>query len=438
MHNSGIVVGRDLYVNHGEVTNAGPAGEPGRQRHGVDVLIITALTEEYNAVKQVLGPSGWAEHGTGGAEPFASTTVAGLSVALARPTSMGGRSTAPIATALTGLLRPACLAMSGVCAGRPGATAPGDVVVASPAYQWDEGKYTGAAFRPDQRQFPLDSRWLRAVQDFDPAGLPSHGTATDEEAKVWYLERLLKNQDPRTHPARPRYFPRTTWEARLAQWESEGLLAWRDSALALTGAGRTLIERTLYIEVDGPERLPFQVMTGPMASGSAVMMDPRTWDRLEVSQRRILAVDMEAATIATVADDRQVPHWLVAKGVMDHADLEKDDRFKAYAARASAEVLITVLGGLLKPAATALPGSRPADTVPGPVKVQVVHRLTYDWQDLADYLGVPVHAVRRFRAGDEAHEVWAWLESRDRLAELPDALAGIGRRDLADLLRPHL
>ena len=61
------------------------------------------------------------------------------------------------------------------------------------------------------------------MQDFDPTGLPSHGTASYEEAKVWYLERLLKGQYPRTHPARSRYFPRTTWQARLAQWESAAL-----------------------------------------------------------------------------------------------------------------------------------------------------------------------------------------------------------------------
>ena len=405
---------------------------------GVDVLIITALTEEYDAVRHVLGPSGWAEHGTGGSAPFAKTTSRGLSVALARPTSMGGRNTAPITTVLTDLLRPACLAMSGVCAGRPGATSPGDVVVAAPAYQWDEGKYAVDSFRPDHQQFPLESRWVRAVQEFDPAGLPSHGTATDEEAKLWYLERLLKNQNPRTHRARKRYFPRTKWEARLAQWASESLIVWRDSAMALTPTGRTLIEQALYRDVDGPERLPFAVVPGPMASGGAVMTDPRIWDRLEVSQRRILALDMEAATVATVANDRQVPHWLVAKGVMDHAGPDKDDRFKAYAARASAEVLLALLERLLKPAAVVPPAARPAGVVPRTVKAQVLHRLTYDWPDLADVLGIPRHEVRRFRSGDEAYEVWAWLESRDRLAELPDALAGLDRPDLADLLRPHL
>jgi nucleoside phosphorylase len=418
------------------------AGRP----HEVDVLVVAALVEEYDAVKRVAGAAGWEEHGAGGKEPFARGRIGSLSVAVARPTAMGGRSTAPIATALAERLRPACLAMSGVCAGRPGAVAPGDVVVASPAYQWDEGKYAGDTFLPDHRQFPLDSRWLRAVQDFEPAGLPSHGTATEAEAKVWYLERLLKGQDPRKHPARDRYFPRTAWAERLAHWESEGLIAWLDSTLALTATGRGLIERTLYLKVDGPQRLPFAVLPGPMASGGAVLADPQAWNRLEVNQRRILALDMEAATIATVAEDRQVPHWLIAKGVMDHADLDKDDRFKEFAARASAEVLFALLEGLLggrhdspqKPAAGTPRSARTARSVPAPAKVEVVRRLTYDWQDLADYLGIPSWAVGRFRPGDEAHEVWIWLESRDRLTDLPDALDAIGRADLARLLRPYL
>jgi nucleoside phosphorylase len=437
VHNEGIIVDGN-HTGDGAVTDVVRSGGQRPDGHGVDVLVITALPAEYDAVKEVLGSAGWKDSGAGGREPFAGTRAGRLSVALARPTAMGGRSAAPITTALVDRLRPSCLAMCGVCAGRPGATAPGDVIVASPAYQWDEGKQYGDTFRPDHRQFPLDGLWLRAVQDFQPSGLPSHGTATDEEAKVWYLERLLKGQNPRTHTARERYFPRKTWGTRLQQWQSEGLIEWRDSDLALTATGRTLIQRRLYIDVDGPDRLPFAVLPGPMASGGSVMADPRIWDQLEISQRRILALEMEAATIATVAHERQVPHWLVAKGVMDHADLDKDDRFKAFAARASAEVLFALLDGLLKPTVAAPRPARPTGTVPGPVKVQVVRRLTYNWQDLADYLGVPSYEVRRFRAGDEAYDVWAWLESRDRLADLPGALDELGRGDLADLLRPHL
>jgi nucleoside phosphorylase len=335
--------------------------------------------------------------------------------------------------------------MCGVCAGNPDDTAPGDVIIAAPAYSYDEGKLTGDTFEGDHQQFPQDTRWLRAAQDFDPSGLPSYGRATEEEATLWYLERLLKGQDARTHPARRRYFPRGTWQPRLQKLQSDGVIGWQNGGWALTGTGHALIERTLADDVDGPERLPFAVLTGPMASGSTVVMDPGIWKRLkQTGVRTVAALEMEAATVATVAHDRQVPHWLVAKGVMDNANLDKDDRFKGFAARASAEVLYALLGRLLPTAAGRGGPAGPAPSkvttgrIPGDVKLQVVHRLHVDWQDLADLVGVPGFERARFRPGDEPRAVWEWLEIRGRLPELAGALDEMDRADLADLLRPYL
>ncbi|MFI5889824.1 hypothetical protein ACIA5D_06845 [Actinoplanes sp. NPDC051513] len=409
-------------------------------RSDVDVLVVTAIKEEYDAVRTAAGLSRWEEHDGDPTAPYLTAiyqarTGETLCVALTRPTQMGGRGTAPIATTLTNRLEPTCLAMCGVCAGNPGATAPGDVIVAAPAYEWDEGKYTGDSFQFDPQQFPQDTRWVRAAQDFDPSSLPSYGVATEDEAAVWYLERLYRGQDPRTHPARRRYFPHATWGTRLARLESEGFIAWRDADVALSNAGRRHIQRILYADVDGPERLPFVVVPGAMASGSAVVVDPKIWDTLEVGQRKILALDMEAATLATIAHERQVPHWLVVKGVMDHADRDKDDRFKAFAARASAEVLLALLDKLLV-ASPAQAGA--AGGIPDEVRHEIERQLRYYWQDLADVVGVPPYETRRFRSGDEPHELWAWLEQRGRLSDLPGALDELGRPDLADMLRPHV
>jgi hypothetical protein len=138
-----------------------------------------------------------------------------------------------------------------------------------------------------------------------------------------------------------------------------------------------------------------------------------------------------------------VPHWIVAKGVMDHADFAKDDRYKEFAARASAEVLYALLSRLL-PATAEVPEQRRVEDIrtgggpggiPGPVKVDVIRRLSFDWQDLADYFGVPPFVKARFRVGDEPRELWEWLEIRRRLPELPAALEEIGRDDLAQVLR---
>lgn len=328
----------------------------------VDVLIITALPEEHAAARAAAGPEVvWREHGTDLATPYLTGAYRNLVIGLARPTRMGGRSTGPLATTLTDLLTPVCLAMCGVCAGHPDDTTPGDVIVASPAFAHDEGKQEGPVFRSDVQQFPLDDRWLRAVQNFDPSGLPSHGH----------------------------------------------------------GAGR----------------LPFAVQAGPMASGNAVMADPGVWQRLRSTGiRKVLALEMEAATIATVAHARRVPHWLVAKGVMDNADLRKDDRFKEFAARASAEVLYALLAQLV----TGAPAQSRHGRVPGTAKLEVLRRLHADWREVADVVGVPGFERARFARGEEPRGLWDWLENRDRLTDLPGALAEVGRADLVHVLRPYL
>ncbi|MEV0284766.1 hypothetical protein AB0H36_11680 [Kribbella sp. NPDC050820] len=402
----------------------------------VDALVVTALPEEFEAAKAVAGGGGWSLHDAGGAAPYVSgeveTSSGALVVALARPSAMSGRSTTPIVTALVQSLRPNCLAMSGVCAGNPDKTAPGDVLIASPAYQYDEGKQRGDEFLGDLQQFPLEDRWLREVQDYDPAHLPSYGPATDDEATIWLLERLLLMQEPRQHPARPRYFPRGAWGSHVGAIEAEGFIMRRPNGEpALTDAGRAYIERIRYDDVDGPDRLPFAVLHGPMASGNAVMQDPEIWGRLQrMGSRRILGLEMEAAAVATVAHQLAVPHWLIAKGVMDSAELTRDDRFKEFAARASAEVLLDLLGRLLVP-----PAREPRVSQPGTVKLQILRRLDYDWIDLADHVGIPAFQRARFGPGEGPRGVWEWLEVRERLGDLPTALADIGREDLADLFR---
>ncbi|MER5477844.1 hypothetical protein ABT026_12850 [Streptomyces sp. NPDC002734] len=327
----------------------------------VDVLVVATLPEELAEAKAAglagvfadPGVARWEERGAGGPAPYwwgeyRRADGRRLSVALARSTHMGSRETAPIVTTLTHLLQPRCLAMCGVCAGNPDDMAQGDVVVADPVYEWDEGKQSPEGLKGDHRQLRLDHRWLHAVQDFTPAGLPSHRPADDEDALPWLLERLHRGQDPRSHPARRRYFPEGTWRARLRQWEHGGLIRRARTGLELTDQGAELVEGWLYDDVDGPRRLPFEVVAAPMASGSAVAADPGLWARLRhMGVRKIAAVEMEAATVATVAHQHRVPYCLIAKGVMDHADSDKDDRYKRFAARASAEVLYALLAQLL-------------------------------------------------------------------------------------------
>jgi nucleoside phosphorylase len=358
----------------GRESRFGPAHLSEEPANRVDVLVVAALPEELEAAREAALASSpddpgvtrweqrnldgllywWAEYCIGGETRF--------TVALARPTHMGGRVTGAFAATIADRLRPAALAMSGVCAGNPEETALGDVVVGAPVYEWDEGKHSPAGFQGDHRQIPMDVRWLRAAQEFDPAGMSSYGEATEDEALLWFLEQLCREQEPRTHPALKRYFPPGTWKPRLDSLEADGFIV-RDATgkPALTTAGSDRVQQRLYDDVDGPQRLPFRVLPAPMASGSSVISDPKQWADLKaMGVRKIAAIEMEAATIATIAQDRGLP-WLVAKGVMDHADTKKDDRYKQFAARASAQVMFALLGQLVAgEGAGAGPGARDA------------------------------------------------------------------------------
>lgn len=113
-----------------------------------------------------------------------------------------------------------------------------------------------------------------------------------------------------------------------------------------------------------PPRPDWRFHVAPLATGSKVIEDERIFDRLSKTAREVLGLEMEAHAIGAVAWDQQ-RRFLVMKGVMDHADSFKDDRFKAYAARASAECLIAFLrqhlpadaGSLLDPGEAPLPAN---------------------------------------------------------------------------------
>jgi nucleoside phosphorylase len=118
---------------------------------GIEVLIVTALKKEYEAARAVClagyagnpGVASWDERDRETPTPYllGEYVLADgrrFSVALARPTRMGGTATGPVVASLVERLKPNCLAMCGVCAGNPKDVALGDVVVAEMAYAYDE------------------------------------------------------------------------------------------------------------------------------------------------------------------------------------------------------------------------------------------------------------------------------------------------------------
>ncbi|GIJ43617.1 hypothetical protein Val02_05030 [Virgisporangium aliadipatigenens] len=417
-----------------EIAAAATAVDP-PETPAVDVLIITALKEEFDAVRRAAPEIDWQEYDRHESQPYLygqySTPIGRiLSIALARPVRAGVISVGSLAARLARRLRPGHLVRCGVCSGNPSQVALGDVVVADMVQEYDEGMNSRSGFEGDSIVYGLDPVLATAALDLNTAHLASYGAATEREATIWFLERLLAGQEPRDLPARERYFPRGTWQPRLAQIEEDGLIEWRGGRWALTQSGTQFVERSRYDDIDGPTRLPFAVRVAPMVSRVAVRADRRTWEQLRwVGSLRAAAIDLDAATIAAVALQHDLP-WLVVKGVIDYADGSKDDHYSSFAARASAEVAFAVIA-----AGTRIVRKSASGRLSGKAKLEFAQRLGDSWNELADFLGVPRHAKARFPQGDEARELWEWLEVRNRLRELPAVLDEIGREDLSVLLR---
>ncbi len=328
----------------------------------VDILIITALPLEYDAAKEVAARRGsgcpgvvWAAAEEPTNPPYLrgtwlTNTGDRLTVALARPTRIGATATLPVTSMLLNMLAPRVLAMSGVCAGNPADVALGDVIIAETTYTWDEGKLWqdggASVLEGDHRQTPILNSWLRGAQDLRPDGLPSHQSQTSvDEARLWLLERLDAKQQPQRHPAFARYFPEGMWKKLTETFLAEGVIT---KSHELTRAGRKVLASHQRVDVDTPLTLPFAIHAGPMASGNVVVKDGLTWIKLKkFGVRSVLGLEMEAAAIGRAAFDAGLDHWVVVKGVMDHADPNKDNRFKHFAARASAEVLFAFLAGCM-------------------------------------------------------------------------------------------
>lgn len=320
----------------------------------IDVLVVTALQMEFEAARETLSatdgrgivewqkisddvaPLDWGLYLVPGKRP--------LAIALARPLRMGSVPTTMIASTLLERHRPDCLAMCGVCAGNPADLALGDVVVAEMTYAYDEGKREESEFQADYRQSPAPPTWVRAAQDLSPNDLPSYGSPTMEESRRWLLETLHRKVDPIKHPARSRYFAPGAWPTNLEAMVAEKLVKQVGATFALTPAGQKRVETWQAYNVDAPAKLPFVIRTGPMASADVVVKDGVTWEALKQSGvRTVLALEMEASAIGAVARGTGTPAWIVVKGVMDHADPKKEDRYKPFAARASAEVMMKLI-----------------------------------------------------------------------------------------------
>jgi nucleoside phosphorylase len=336
-----------------------------------DVLVITALREELNAVlaltetKSTLAfadptTAEWSEARDSWRFPyyyreFTTESDGALVVGAAWTGAMGETATADKCRALVADLDPLCVAMTGICAGRRNWMLLGDVIVASRLFSYDHGKYIATSsddglFR-DIETYNLERTWAMDATVFteDLAWLNlilGHRPLSIEVQKAWVLQTLLSHvlenkPEPQSHPDREKCCPR--WVDVLTKLRESKLIILRGGVIEFTKKGReqALNYRTEHPDGPEPDR-PFKAHVGPIATGKAVVQDPGIFPRIEKFERNVMGLEMEGAAIGYVAENVGIPS-IVVKGVSDYADNEKDDSCRVFAERASAAFLIGFL-----------------------------------------------------------------------------------------------
>ncbi|NET60851.1 MAG: 5'-methylthioadenosine/S-adenosylhomocysteine nucleosidase [Symploca sp. SIO2E6] len=194
------------------------------------------------------------------------------------------------------------------------------------------------------------------------------------------------------------------------------------------------LDQKMISRPDGTSRrvIP-QVHFGVVASGEKVIADTITIPELQSSWVKLIGIEMESfGTALAVYQADSAPAMLMVKGICDWADPNKNDEWQEYAAATSAAYVVNFLrsnpigcreNNRVQPRVT--------PNFSGKTKIMLCRRLNKDWKDLADYFDIPEYKRARFSQGYECQAIWEWLQERNQLYRLRDALEFIDREDLA-------
>ena len=319
-----------------------------------DVLIVCALFDEYKALLDVtedIVEPGWIEGTSRSRWVTASATFQGMHgqpIQLVTTFASGMGREIALATVMELLNEhPArCVAMSGICAGRRGKVSLGDVIFADRLYSYDAGKVTVengvTKFEGDVLQFNPSRHWVQRMiavsNSAHPSWVKTRPEPTHEQQEEWVLRRLIDGANPLQAPDLKTACP--DWPDIVNRLSRR---KWIEKGLTLTDEGRVRAEELRLFYPDGPAPgQPFVVHVAPIATGAAVVEDAGIFPRLAQSMRKVLGIDMEASALGAAGHFRNVP-VVVVKAVSDFGDPFKDDRFRNFAARASAEYLVRLL-----------------------------------------------------------------------------------------------
>jgi nucleoside phosphorylase len=215
------------------------------------------------------------------------------------------------------------------------------------------------------------------------------------------------------------------------------------SSHELLNVARELVQTNWVSKIELPrpaaKTVTPQVHFGVSASGEKVFASVRETKSLQADWRQLIGIEMEGVGVALAAYQAENPPGILqVKAICDWADSSKNDAWQMYAADVAATFVMELInsGHLIPPAKErAQPRRSDAVQFSGRHKIRLCQRLGIEWQDLSDYFEIPMHLRARFPTGRECQGIWEWLEAREKLAALMDALAFIGREDLAELLK---
>ena len=178
---------------------------------------------------------------------------------------------------------PACIAMAGVCAGRPGKTNLGDVIAAERLFFHDTGKQLPDDTQQDISTYRIPGAWKTALEDFkfldrfrEEAWFKARPIPLEWQEN-WLLAKLYEEVP------KPGSLPEC--EVACPQWEDVVEALWKagdlkKGQLVLTTQGRSRIQSVLNKYRDrlpdlSPtgKHLPFRVHVAPMGSGNKVIED---------------------------------------------------------------------------------------------------------------------------------------------------------------------
>ena len=336
------------------------------ETHRADVVILTAIRLEFEAVLKVDagavpgskweivdGPSGLPV----GFRSFVVESGRPLRVAVALSPDMGATAATNTLLPLVEALKPQCIAMCGVCAGKRGKTQLGDVVAAERLFYYDTGKRLPDAVQQDLTTYKLRDDWKIALERMDGVVRSRFG---DEE---WFTARpistewrehraLVALRDGLSEPGEwaDRTLDAHSWKQIVTTLRERKLLA--ETGRELTEAAVRSVNDLLFEHMGALPDLspagtfqPFRLHVAPLGAGTQVVEDEAIWGFVSLAMRKTLGLEMEGAALGELAH-RQRRYGLdavVMKGVMDFADHGRDDHFKEFAARGSAECLLWFL-----------------------------------------------------------------------------------------------